>query len=80
MITILNDNMINLRSNPPPFMTILASKYLNGVRYFNNVNFLFKSMAIDNIYVIKRIPVDIATANLGFLLIAAIAEPMVKKK
>ncbi|MNR32779.1 hypothetical protein D3C85_1503950 [compost metagenome] len=68
--------MTNTISNPPPYITFFASKYLNGVMYFRLSSLSFRSIAIDITNVSKRIPVASDADDLDFVLTAATAVPM----
>ena len=77
---IRTDNRINVKSNPPPNIMDLASKYLNGVRYFSTFNDSTRSTASDNINENSMILEVKTGANLIFFETAARQNPTDKKR
>jgi hypothetical protein len=75
---ITNDSIRNTGSNPPPFKSLSDLKYSNGVMYFNISSWLFILIADDMMNVPRRIAVATEGADLGCLLIAAVAVPITR--
>jgi len=63
-------------SNPPPYITCFASKYLNGLKYFRSLILSFKSIATDKMNVSNSTPADREAAFFDFFLKDEIALPI----